>query len=330
MNTTAAAARVIQYGTPRSGSTFQFALACLALRLAHRPRPVRCTYADKVSRPPDELEVLKTHEPPPAALLPGVALLTSGSLGDARWDRQLLSKAAAGHSQGYATFSRCPLDEVPTVSGLLGVRDAADVAALVDFMRLWSVLRRCCGPGMAVEAKLALLGCPPDRRVSDGSARCGRYNLAAVESALSASPLWQLMAQKTLNATGGEEEDGWARGPPGTCAAENERVRRAWPAARHVPGSPGHRAGCSDVGARAAASKGNKKWLLRDVVEMRRPGLRSTACAHDACPAARACAGLLTARNESGARTRWPRRTVWDRDAAPSLAWHGENMVGVV
>ena len=183
---------LIQYGPPRSATTFQWQ----ALRAAACLRD---------GAPPEIVKVHKEEQLRGAlrrAKATGFLLFATARGGgdrrprcadagrDAERTRVELSEklgAAVDHVQLYEHLERCGSNvQVYAYAEKLGLDDGAGDDVL-EYMRYWSVLRRCCGPQMSFDYRARLLGLPradnaKSRSLNDPAYdACETYNLTAVE-----------------------------------------------------------------------------------------------------------------------------------------------------
>jgi len=183
---------LIQYGPPRSATTFQLQV-------------IRAAACLRDGAPP---EVVKAHKEAQLrgalqkANATGFLLFATARGGggrrprcadagrDAERARAELSEtlgAAVAHVQLYEYLERCGSNvQIFAYAEKLGLDDGAGDDVL-EYMRYWSVLRRCCGPQMSFDYRARLLGLP---RADNAKARarndpaydaCETYNLTAVE-----------------------------------------------------------------------------------------------------------------------------------------------------
>ena len=155
----------VQYGTPRSGSTFQFYLLLIVLRSLNESRPVHKTHK----------EVKDPHE-----------CLFVSRKGRSITDEYLREQRVI-HVQEFAHFSQYPENEVAKVSSLFNLSAAKEHQVLVH-MRLWMILRQCCGTQSSTvhrkQIHTNMTGVFDENTVN-----CHLYNIPAVEDAILQSTL---------------------------------------------------------------------------------------------------------------------------------------------
>ena len=155
---------IVQFGTPRTGSTFQFWLLCTAAKMkaqALGAGNVTCMFApsqpdaENAIRQHGHRLVLKTHHEVPASCKSGGCFVfTSDTTNTPKWPGTL-------YQQLLARLLVAPLAEVSNYQAAFDL-SAADITALEGYFRHWSVLRECCGSQMSVEYRLSLHGCVND------------------------------------------------------------------------------------------------------------------------------------------------------------------------
>ena len=180
--------KLLQYGESRSGSTFQWYTICslmraCALKRGAAPESVCC---QKPSRCPSNATafVSKVHTPPVG--MPHAHIFRSERDGHVdgkfavrqRYDELIDQGAYIVHS--YASL-------FPSLR-------RSDFDVVVAHMRLWAILRQCCGSQQSLESRLALhnstLSPRRPKRAVDHS-QCRMYNLAEVERLMLATALGQ-------------------------------------------------------------------------------------------------------------------------------------------
>lgn len=155
---------IVQYGTPRTGSTFQWYLLCTAANMKLHDLgegSVHCAFAPNASNAEQAIRehghklVLKMHQPPPASCKSGGCFVfTSHTDNRPKWPGTL-------YQQVSTRLLVAPLAEVSRYEAAFDL-SAADVTALHGYFRYWSVLRECCGSQMSLEYRLRLHGCAND------------------------------------------------------------------------------------------------------------------------------------------------------------------------
>ena len=220
----------VQYGVPRSGSTYQFVLLCLAVRLKYldiSDVPCRFTTNASLVRPH---EVWKVHTYPSA--VPNYTLAVSVPSRSSAAAAQIQDDLNASKGlpqpavvQFLDEMQLAPLLEVSKYSWLLGL-SAHDEVLLRSYMRWWEVLRRCCGPQQSVQNVLRLHGCPPTTEVdADDYAGCEAYNLTQVEVTHSKTALWPLAPWGLGRVgAGSSERDDMVSIEPGWCASWQAQI----------------------------------------------------------------------------------------------------------
>jgi len=157
---------IVQYGTPRTGSTFQWWLLCTVARLklggnSGGDSRIPClyapnsTYAAQLIQEHRHRVVIKMHASPPDSCLNHRCLVfTSHTSAAALWPEavyqqvphRLLTSSLAEVSRYRAHFNLKP----------------AEFEAVQGYLRYWSVLRQCCGKQMSLQYRLLLHGCVND------------------------------------------------------------------------------------------------------------------------------------------------------------------------
>jgi hypothetical protein len=175
--------RIIQYGTPRTGSTFQHKLLCLVVRMRLNSTAPWCGWRRGRIRD-DDIEgigansVIKTHTSPKLSRRASDAVVFTSQK-----DTSIFAGSVV--SQTMATFSMCPLNEVQRYRAFFGLTDA-QVLAIRAYLRFWMIIRQCCGLQQSKINRQRLHGCPTS--VGTDSPRypaCEAYNVTAVEKLLS-------------------------------------------------------------------------------------------------------------------------------------------------
>jgi hypothetical protein len=155
---------IMQVGTPRTGSTFQWYLLCTAANMKLHDLgegSVHCAFAPNASNAEQAIRehghklVLKMHQPPPASCKSGGCFVFTSHTNDRpKWPGTL-------YQQVSTRLLVAPLAEVSRYEAAFDL-SAADVTALQGYFRYWSVLRECCGSQMSLEYRLRLHGCAND------------------------------------------------------------------------------------------------------------------------------------------------------------------------
>jgi hypothetical protein len=202
---------IVQYGVPRSASTFQWTLLCLIARMKATPgTPVDCYYQE-TDRPVESVgprTVVKTHVPPiHGGPFHVFASIRSGHDG---WP-------TAVYTQSLEHMSDNPLSEVSRYEPVFSLTPA-QTQLLREYLGLWSTLRQCCGRGQSLANRQRLHGCPITATHHPG---CASRNLTDVEVRLTRTQLF-------VHGTGDYAADQFA---VGRCAAWERRIRAGeeWP-----------------------------------------------------------------------------------------------------
>mmetsp|Transcript_97524 Transcript_97524/g.226083 ORF Transcript_97524/g.226083 Transcript_97524/m.226083 type:complete len:382 (+) Transcript_97524:31-1176(+) len=209
---------VLQYGKPRSASTLQFITLCTVVRIRVAPKKVTCVFVQdgrhlKLKLDASRHYVFKTHDPqwltrPPTS----------------RWTRAIRKAwlfVSTRDEKVLPRFSR-PVQYVQTpeaiaemgpkslevYSRLFGLTTRR-TQELVVFLRLWSILRRCCaGLGrprdqMSSAWRKQLLGIPVKQNLADPwQLGCGLYNIDSVQHTWKRTSLykyWQPEGEWQIN-----------------------------------------------------------------------------------------------------------------------------------
>ena len=155
----------VQYGTPRTGSTFQFYLLLVILRSLNESRPIHKTHAE-VKDPRKCLFVSR--------------------VGQSITDKYLRKKKVI-HVQEFVHLSQYPEDEVAKVSSLFNLSASKEHQVLVH-MRLWMILRQCCGT-QSSKAHRKQIHTNITGVFNENTVNCHLYNIHAVEDAILHSTL---------------------------------------------------------------------------------------------------------------------------------------------
>jgi len=138
--------RIVQWGEPRSASTTQYyILLCMATVRNITARPLFQFWPNIYElRNVPNLLVVKTHETVSEGdlKLEGVMLFTS-SRGDKK-----LSKYSRGHWNAKRYFARQEaylVEQVKVTLAPLFHLTEAEIEDVLDYMKKWDVMRRCCG-----------------------------------------------------------------------------------------------------------------------------------------------------------------------------------------
>jgi len=188
---------VIQYGTPRSGSTFQAALLCTIMRI--RDPLTKCISASDIGadrwqhvKAKGAPVMYKTHTLYVKAIetaLPYEPVFASvhsrAETDDYYASRKSARPRPVYHSalvtQNYATFVACPLCEIQRYQKVFDLTEN-QILHLRDYFQHWMVLRKCCSNQASLEQRLTLHNCTRHRESFDPShPHCEIYNLGAIE-----------------------------------------------------------------------------------------------------------------------------------------------------
>ena len=199
---------IVQWGQPRSGSTFQYTLLCLIAKMRGRgtsPEPT-CNFAPTLSA--DMLQpntVFKTHRRPPATS--NYSLFVSH--GDERLETSGLPEPVVVQT---LARNKDLLNEVDRYRAAFGL-SPDETEHIYGYMRYWSILRRCCGLQQSKYNRLRLHGCAVPIAVDSLEfPMCEAYNLTEVEVLFTQTRLYSYL-----------QTDG--QHTPGTCEADEQLLR---------------------------------------------------------------------------------------------------------
>jgi len=202
---------IVQYGEPRSASTFQFTLLCVITRMLHPSTSVPCRYeatvnlAGTVGGSASPL-VIKTHNPPKDG--PFAVFTSTRKKGTQLW-------AGALYSQDLGSVVADDLAEVSKYMDIFQL-NTSQVQQIRDFLPLWSIQRQCCGIGQSLANRQRLHGCPVT--ADQHGAQCLTQNMTNVELQFLQTPLYPYRYPGDYM--------------PGRCAREELAIRNGaeWPA----------------------------------------------------------------------------------------------------
>ena len=205
---------IVQFGEPRSASSFQWVLACLAMRLKYPAKNVKCDFNEEPLTRVNPYEVWKVHHVPQApknyTLIMSVAHLDT----HAKVAQDALRPRL---TQTLADMQRSPMLEVSKFTELLGLTPDDD-EKMLSYMRWWEILRQCCGPQQSMQNVLQLRGCASNHPFDSASwSGCDVYNISQVEVNLRRTEVHDLIGGLSLL-------DGWDSNP-NSCAPFEEKVR---------------------------------------------------------------------------------------------------------
>jgi hypothetical protein len=178
---------IIQWGTPRLGTTFQYTLLCLIVKMKHMPNEnnVRCDEMGSPTRNIGPDMVMKTHYRPHPVNFTNYLLFTAARSSDPVWN-------GSAYQQQYGQFLAAPLEEVKRYQPIFNLT-AKEVHSAMAYMRYWSIIRRCCGSQQSLVNRQRLHGCKPSEPITSPQyPACETYNLTAVEELLHRLPGYQL------------------------------------------------------------------------------------------------------------------------------------------
>jgi len=184
---------VIQFGTPRTATTFEFQTLCAVMSVLHtsEPKPVLCTFESELTyvENPEQFRVLKTHQ--------SVSDWPANMVDDATW---VFATTEGTHGAVEISAIKNKFDIEPKY--VQSVQDLKDVGTkltydyqsvfnlsdqqihdVYDYMSLWDVLRQCCGCQMSKHWRDVLLQKTNADDTSTGK-MCASKDLDDVESRL--------------------------------------------------------------------------------------------------------------------------------------------------
>ena len=153
---------IVQYGTPRTGSAFQFHLLCIMARMSllsfNNHSNVVCSFAKNASEAEaliqknGHLLVLKMHDrPPDVCRNKGCFVFSSHTNHEEKWPESI-------YQQVLSEFRSTPLKISSSYKTTFNLNENF-VDKLQGYMRYWSILRQCCGNQMSQHQRLILHGC---------------------------------------------------------------------------------------------------------------------------------------------------------------------------
>ncbi|KAL3930648.1 MAG: hypothetical protein SGBAC_011672 [Bacillariaceae sp.] len=218
--------QIFQLGDPRSASTFQFELLCSIVTWKMQPqtsKEVPCRFIkrtqirgnqfqkrlkEKVAN--NETFVFKAHHDPgivrELAKTTNLVVFSSGGEGS----------PFAIYTHQYTRLQRCPECEVDQYQPLFQLSDA-EVIQIKDHMKIFGIIRQCCGLQMSQYEMQRLHGCDMTKYLDRSSyPNCEKYSLdqlRAMEDTFAASPVPFRVSSPESN---------WAK--PGDCARFKEEI----------------------------------------------------------------------------------------------------------
>lgn len=213
--------RIFQLGDFRTASTFQFELLC-SIVIWKSPGSAHCQFIKKpqINSKRFQRRLLQEIEQ-------GEKAFVYKSHDDANlWLKELSDEGAisvfssGGLGSTYSLFlqnmeqvQQCPTCEVKKYSLFFNLTDH-EITKLEKHMKLYGILRQCCGLQMSKFEMLRLHGCDVSEYANThGYPHCERYNLDEIESNFAASPV-------PYKAT--DPEYNWAK--PGDCKRFSDEI----------------------------------------------------------------------------------------------------------
>ena len=209
--------RILQLGSPRTGSTFQHQLLCSIVQLKDPPDapPAICSFIGKnLSSYQDAIKsgasfVFKTHYSSEAMINAArdndVEIFSSGGRG---------SKVAA-YIQQREQLEKCPVCEIKEYKPFFDLSDE-EVKQLEKHMQLFTIIRQCCGLQMSKYEVLRLNGCDVSSHVDKPDyPHCERHDLDKAEQDFAASRIPYIVNHPQYN---------WAK--PGDCKRFREKTEK--------------------------------------------------------------------------------------------------------
>ena len=207
-------------GIERTGSTFQQVLLCVIAHL--RSDSVSCSGDKNAS-----LRVIKLHPSRIKLQLRHALLCTTVRRSTSEWSERnfTFTEGNIAYTQIYAKFVECPLCEVSKYQKVFSLTDD-EILQLTQYMRYWSILRRCCGSQMSQYMRKDLLGCyNPSDNLTEGKIdyhMCGSWNLTAVEKNFVKTKLYSIVPGERLASP---EHLKFLWSEPGDCEASHAAAR---------------------------------------------------------------------------------------------------------
>lgn len=238
----------LQYGPPRTASTLAFQILCAIMYLRHTDEPdkVLCRFSGTPvpSRPPIMFEVVKSHK------FPAPHLLSDLTRAGARvFATAINSSAGDDWRPTAAVLSRTMHLNVTYVqiTSMLARRGSTNLIAtdyahalnltrtevghVTEYIRYWSILRRCCGYEMSADWRATLRNdtahVPHHNPSSPLYPDCALYRLDAVERALMRSHIYQRFHRYARRFRSFSANDGEFDGT--YCERSNAKVAAAPP-----------------------------------------------------------------------------------------------------
>ncbi|CAJ1941179.1 unnamed protein product [Cylindrotheca closterium] len=212
--------QIFQLGDPRSASTFQFELLCSIVTWKMLPitsKEIPCRFIkrtqmrgnrfqrrlrEKVAN--NETFVFKAHNDPGVIreLVKSTHLVVFSSGG--------VGSSFAIYTQQYNRLQRCPECEVDQYQPLFQLSDT-EVSQIKEHMKIFGIIRQCCGLQMSQYEMQRLHGCDMTKYLDRSSyPNCEQHSadeMRAMEDAFAASPIPFRVSSPEYN---------WAK--PGDCA----------------------------------------------------------------------------------------------------------------
>ena len=162
---------LLQYGEPRSGSTFQYWL-------------LESISALKKFR----YNVSKTHRRPNFNKISPECVFRSVKT---NWDHDVYA-----YTQRYSEFSAHPLTEVKKL-GILFDLDKNELRQLHAHMKYWSILRRCCGSQSSIDHRNQMHNSNQLHHSFEAYdfMECNMYNISQVELYITRTTVYRLLKQ---------------------------------------------------------------------------------------------------------------------------------------
>lgn len=167
--------RIVQYGIPRTASTFQWTILCKTMQMLH-PDQARCSYEDTVTEV-GPYEVVRTHKMPPKSD-GNVLVFTSTRDGQELWPDSV-------YVQNLESVIEDPIAEIEKYRKIFSL-SASETAKLQDYMKYWMPIRECCGVGMSLARRQKLHFCP----VTAKDYGCDQWDLTSAELHHTQTALW--------------------------------------------------------------------------------------------------------------------------------------------
>ena len=202
---------ILQYGSTRSGSTFQYRVLCVALHMLHPGRHVSCVFGPP--NPARKPAVFKMHDTWPGfrsaaqnLVKDGRAILfvsrangTGSSAGDKieLGEQNALAKLQGAHIIYTQSLSQLAARGVGLVADYQTLLNLSDVSVrhLKEYLAPWTVLNQCCGYQMSrswLRHLLSFNGTAGTRASTESAThKCAAVDLDAREAELMQSHVHQ-------------------------------------------------------------------------------------------------------------------------------------------